>query len=763
MPEHYSKIEDAAIAAIFDGMRLDMPGLEAVAAALESGDVTAAEVAYLRHYRDRRQPVLDWSGEGGFEVDSSNWDFLDPRPDMITWRDRDKLRPHIRNERGYCFDRGQGYWLSDYALLDLADMLLEDRVFIPYHPEDGVQHVGSDWNWEHMPPPGGAGQRWPMSLVYQYCLRTMTQAYWLTGDDRYIAKSLRIATSYISYVPHKSDWMWIPDMQLALNYQQLMPFFLSWDGLAPRDFCTIQYFLSGLCADSMEAVVGAPGNQLFFNGLGLLWLAVGMPEFQAAARWRERGLRETTGYFLDDAAYPDGSSKENSHGYTAGTAGRGFEVLKLTRGNGIPDPNGMREAMVQRAEFLAFTAKPDGSYVWTGDSKRGSGLPFVRNVAEAEGRDDLLYVATAGERGTAPAHSSIYYAWGGVGVMRSNWAADACYLYFDVGPFGVVHGHEGKLAIEVVAYGRSLVEDFGIHTYGQDPRDAAFTDFFLGTKAHNNVLVDGQGQVRQATGPKTVGAPLSCPWHSSAGCDYLAADYVEGYGAGSNVEPRFARAGGEHPNPGIDTSVTHRRSVVFVKAQEEGEPEYWIVTDWLAGSGDHRYEQLYHLVPTPVAVDESGRTVRTASPGVGLAFLPVAPDTVELEIIEGRPEPDLQGWYCGAGAGGRPVPAPCVVYRTSGVPAAMIQTVLWPMRSAAAELPRVEVPEGAPPGWAQITRPDGSIDLYCSPEATGRHEHGELSFTGTACLLHLAASGGVRSWDLIEGSSLAYGGRVLSG
>ena len=759
MADHYSRIDGTRIAGMFGQMRLDTPGLQDVAAALEAGDQAAAEAAYLQHYRARTQPVLDWGGEGDFEMNSSGWDFMMPRPEIITWRDREKVQPHIRNERGYSFDRSEGYKPTEYTLLDHADMLLEDRVFIPYHPEDGVQDVGADWDWEHEPPPGGSGRRWPMSLVYQYCLRALSQAYWLTDDERYIAKALEIATSYILYLPNKSDWMWIPDMQLSLNYQQLMPFFLSWDGLAPRDFCTIQHFLSGPCAESMEGGEGAPGNQLMHNGRGLFWIGVGMPEFQAASRWRERGLRQIADYFLDQA-YPDGSSKENSYGYVAGTVPCGFEALKMIRGNGVPLPEGMAEAMVRSAEFLAFTSKPDGSYVWTGDSKRGSGLPYVRRIAETEKRDDLLFVGTSGERGTAPAHCSTYYSWAGVGIMRSSWAADANYLFFDVGPFGVVHGHEGKLAIEVVAHGRSLVEDLGVHTYGKDPRDAAWTDFFLGTRAHNTVVVDGEGQVRDTTGPKTVDAPLTYPWVSSDTCDYLAGDYAEGYGAPEEIKPRFARTGGHRPGAKIDTSVVHRRSVVFVKARQQGGPEYWIVTDWLVGSGEHTYEQLFHLVPTTVAVDDVAKTVRTTSPGEALAFLP-ANAGVEMEIAEGREEPDLQGWYCGAGGGGRPVPAPCVVYRSSGVPPAMFQTVLWPMRSESDEMPRVEAPAGEGSGWVQVTLPDGSVDLHCSPAEPGTHECGGMSFDGTACLVRLDAEGAVHSWELVQGSTLTHEGESL--
>lgn len=761
MTKHFSRIDDDRIVELFSQMRLDSSGLEEVSIAVKAGNFTAAEEAYLRHYRTRRQPVLDWGRGGSFENNSSGWDFLFPKPEIITWRDQENMRSYIHNKRGYSFDRSQGYCLTPYTLLNHADMLLKNQVFIPSCPEDGIQNLGTRWDWEHLPQPGGSGRRWPMSLVYQYFLRALAQAYWLTDQENYISKVLEISTDYVVYLPNKSDWMWIPDMQLSLNYQQLMPYLLSWNNLAPRDFCTIQYFLSGPCAKSMESVTGAPGNQLMHNGRGLFWIGVGMPEFKAATRWRERGLQQISDYFLDAASYPDGSSKENSYGYVVGTAMCGFETLKMVRGNHLAPPEGMEESMMLRAEFLAFTAKPDGSYVWTGDSTRGSGLPYVKAIAETQKRDDLLFVATSKKYGKAPAHCSVYYSWAGVGIMRSNWEMDSNYLFFDVGPFGVVHGHEAKLAIEVVSYGRSLVEDLGIHTYGRDPRDEAWTKFFSETSGHNTVLVDSKGQMRKVVGPRTVDKPLSYPWQSSHICDYLVGEYEEGYGPSAMITPRFAHHNSHHRKTTVvDTSVVHRRSVIFVKARQVHNPEYWIVTDWLIGRGDHSCDQLFHLIPTSVSIDEVTRTVRTTSPGSALAFLPV--EKVELNVVEGRLEPNIQGWYCGTGGDGRPVPAPCIIFSRSGALPTMIQTVLWPMRSESNELPQVETLAKKDSGWVKVTLPDGSVDLYCSPMKPGWYEDDGISFEGTACLVRLDAQG-LHSWELLQGTSLVYKGESLAG
>ena len=733
----------SSIVNMFNRMNLAGAGLEAVKAAVEAEDYSAAEAAYLAYCRARKPPVLDWHTEhrGGrsFQTNSTGWNFLTTIPDLITWHDREKVKGLISLEKGYTFSRTEGTKPSDYTVLDLADMLLDNKVFIPYHPEDGVQDLGPDWNWEHVPPV--VGQRWTLSLPYQYFLRALAQAYWLTDDERYIAKLVRIATHYVSYVDGRSSWIWIPDMQLARNYQQLMPFILSWERLSPHGFCAIQSWLSGGCAISMEAVTNAPGNQLLFNGLGLAWLGVGMPEFKEAARWRERGFSQIEEFFSEGAFYPDGSSKENSYGYVVGASAAGLEALKLTQANGWNALKNLHRPMLLRAEFLAYTAKPDGSYVWTGDSTRGSAFDYVDAIADEERRPDLEYIISFGERGTPPPRKSSWYAYGGIGVMRSDWGHDANYLFFDVGPVGVIHGHEGKLAVEVVAYGRSLVEDLGIHTYATTERDMKFHDFFIGSAAHNTVIVDGKSQQRLKTGPFTTDQPLSNRWFSTETCDFLSGSYTEGYGNTESDE--------------TDRSVVHHRSVIFVKGRKADDLEYWIITDHLTGDGVHTCEQLFHLIPVEVSVDPNTKTVRTVTQDQpNLAFIPAGTDEVELEVVEGRAEPSLQGWYCGGGP--RPTPAPCVTYRRTGILPTVFHTVLVPMKANAAASLKIESLGCPGDGCIRIIFPDGREDIYCSPVEAGHQQLEDIAFTGEAALIRRDKDGTLLDWAVIGGDNLQY-------
>ena len=402
--------------------------------------------------------------------------------------------------------------------------------------------------------------------------------------------------------------------------------------------------------------------------------------------------------------------------------------------------------MLLRAEFLAYTAKPDGSYVWTGDSTRGSAFDYVEAIAEAENRLDLQYIVSFGERGTPPPRKSSWYAYGGVGVMRSDWDRGANYLFFDVGPVGVLHGHEGKLAVEVVAYGRSMVEDLGIHTYATTEHDMKFHDFFIASAAHNTVIVDGKSQVRLETGPFTTDKPLSSTWFSTATCDFLSGSYTEGYGDPESNE--------------IDQSVLHHRSVIFVKGRKDGDIEYWIITDHLIGDGVHTCKQLFHLIPVEVSVDPDTKTVQTVTQNQpNLAFIPVVMNGLEVEVVEGRTEPSLQGWYCGGGP--RPTPAPCVTYRRTGMLPIIFQTVLLPMKADKTGLPKVESLGTPGNGWIRIIFPDGRKDIYCSSAQTGHQQLEDISFTGAAALIRRDSNGKLLDWAVIGGNNLQYCGEAL--
>jgi hypothetical protein len=735
-------------------LNLNHPGLQQVRAALAAGDLAGAQAAYLVYYRRRTSPVLFWAPlyelGNSFESRSTYFDFFSTCPAGISWRDRERLRPSINRDKGYRWE-SDGINPSDYTLVQLADLMLENKLYHPWWPLLPPQDQGPQWDWQHLPADGD--QSWTYHLHHQEFLLALAQAYWQTGDEKYVRKLVQVWGDWIERVGRPVN---LSHLVQPVLYQQLLPFALSWDGLPAQDFCRVQAWLAGPNAQALMAERRV-GNQLMGTGLALVWLGIGMPECKDAPRWRAEGFARIEAFLGDDSSYPDGSAKETCFHYVVGPCRSALNAIHLAQLNHVAYPRTLTAKLARAAEFLAYTAKPDGHWVWTGDGARGSALDFVARMGEIVRRPDLRYIASLGREGARPQRASMWFPYAGYGVMRSAWTRDANYLFFDVGPLGTQHQHEGKLAVEVVSYGRSLVEDLGVHTYSTAAQEIPLMQFFRESQGHNTVVADGKTQVRIQTGPYITKEPLPNPWHSCATCDFLAGSYEEGYG-------RFAVAVGPGGYPSfeiegeIDRSVAHHRSVIFVKSRQPGDPEYWIITDRLTGAGEHTYEQLFHLIPCDTVAE--GKVVRTVTPNeANLAFAPVLTDGLEVDIVAGRGEPNLQGWYVASLP--RPAPAPCVIYRRKGTPPVIFQVVLWPLRPGQTALPQVE-PLGRPGSGAMRTiLPDGRVDVYCSPAGAGQHQAGDLAFDGLAALVRLDKSGRPLAWSVVRGTKLTYRGRLL--
>ena len=754
---------------IFSLLNLDTAGMEQVKIAVEAGNLDAAGAAYLDYYRNRQAPVLPWAsiGENDLASRTSGYDFLNDPPLGFTWRDRDRVKEHIHTGKGYIAARSAAGSLSPYTVVDLADLLLEHKVFIPYHHADGAVDLGADWDWEAAPPI--EGQRWPMSLCYQYFLKTLAVSFWLTDDEKYIDKLVWIYRHYFNCVNDRSDWMWVPDMQLARNYQQLLPFILSWENLPAADLCALTHWLGTTCAECMETVEGAPGNQLLFNGIGLLWLGVGLHEFERSPAWREKGLDRCGGYFAPEGAfYPDGSARENSLGYTVSSSNSGLEVLLLVNKNGWSCSPHIEKAMIKRARFLADMRRPDGLCPQTGDGQQGKPDIYLSSMIDLGADPSLEHVVSTGERGPRPDHESSYYPWMGTCVMRSDWGRDANFLMCDMGPLGDIHAHEAKLAIEVAVFGRTLIADKGVHTYSRQERHHRWYRFLGGTRGHSTVTVDGLCQMRLVSArAKSVSEPLDNKWHSSAVCDCLNGEYDEGWGPVQFTEPM--RTGSPPPPFGgeIDVWVTHRRTVIYVKATGADDFDYWLVSDRLSGSGEHVYEQLFHFVPVETALDEASQTVRTTTAGeANLALVPVRSEGLEVEIAEGADDggEGVQGWHV---EGGEILPAPCAIFRRSGTDSTLMQTVLWPLRPGDDRPITVEPLGDAQGGWLRVLLPSGGEDIICAAAQSGSQVLGDesdrpISFDGSAAVVRLDGSSTLRVWDVVDGAALSYDGKTLS-
>lgn len=108
-----------------------------------------------------------------------------------------------------------------------------------------------------------------------------------------------------------------------------------------------------------------------------------------------------------------------------------------------------------------------------------------RSLFERNSLYALLFGRDLPGRLAPPDLVSAHFPGLGTCVLR---AGDEAFLTFDYGPF-LGHGHLDKMSITFAAHGQVLVPDYGTPGYG-----SKIMPWFVGTPAHNTIVVDGRSQ-----------------------------------------------------------------------------------------------------------------------------------------------------------------------------------------------------------------------------------------------------------------------------
>jgi len=356
-------------------------------------------------------------------------------------------------------------------------------------------------------------------------------------------------------------------------------------------------------------------NWVIIGSSGLANLGMNFPEFRDAETWRSNGLQRLSDQ-LEKQVYPDGMQHELASGYHLACMQSFYQTYEVAEKTGAPVPKNYSRILEKMFNYVMYISTPTRQVPPTNDANRTDIRNWMKTGAAVFNRPDMLFVGTDGKQGRAPEKTSYHFSWGGQSAMRSSWDSQAMYLFFDAGPAGVSHQHEDKLHIGVSAYGRDFLTDGGKGLYIPDK----WRNYFVSSRAHNTILIDGQGQVR-IPDDKThrAGQAMQRQWLTNSMIDFASGSYNDGYGAQK-------------------IAVDHERYIVFKKN------EYWLVLDRLRGNEEHHFDVLYHFTPAQLVVDQEQRTLSTHfADGGNLKLSMTGTVPVSLEIIRGAENPE-QGW-----------------------------------------------------------------------------------------------------------------------
>ncbi len=538
----------------------------------------------------------------------------------------------------------------------------DGRVDWTYRPQDNT-----DWMWD---------------LNRHTYWITLAQALWYSGDSQYSDAFARQLTDWVrSNPPGEAQLNWSSPFEVACRINTWLWAYHLFLYAGALDADTHLKLLRGLWTHGayLNACLElhVPNNHLLLEAKALTMLGLLLPEFRAAQRWRQRGLRILKREVRRQVC-ADGTHAERVPHYHRLIAGELLELLVLMENNVLSVAPDLLQHFRRMLEFERHITRPDGHMPLFSDSAHGD--PCIRFAPMAGAAallnqpdlklpgavlDEMTVWLLGPERArrfdalpAQPPAPSRSFPVGGYAVMRGSWGTEGYYLAMDCGPFGYWlspgHGHADALTIELHALGYPQIVDSGVYSFhlGNEWRNA-----FRSTRAHNTVTVDGQDQSLLLDGWH-VWHPASTTlhrWATGAGFDYADASH-DGY----HRAPR---------------RIIHRRQVFFVK------PEYWIVLDSLSGNGRHQFDLHFHLMPdAEVELDSASGTAQVRYPGgTSLLICPLYSADTRSDVLCGSLDP-IEGWF--SEHSGEKTPAPTLRYSKITVAPTRFITILYPWLQA---------------------------------------------------------------------------------
>ncbi len=699
---------------LFEELDLSVDGLERVAQAVNADDLALARTEFIAHLKTRSHPVSP---------------SLDEQQDQ----------------------RGHG-WSADSVVAE-ADRICKHLFEFVGHPP---QQLGREIAWNEDPVDY---EQWAISFNRHFHWITLGKAYLATGSEKYAEEFVAQLRSWIEAMPVEIGprWVqagWAPEGKMSLSLDAGIRMGQTWVP-AFYTFLNAAAFTDSDCIAMIKAFrhhaeylmdpvhFRSLSNWGVMEANGLYHIGAYFPEFSDSGNWRETAMARLR-QEIDLQMYPDGAQIELASGYHHVSLRNFVLAYRTALLNDLDVPADYLASLEKAYNYSLYVSLPDLRMPAVNDSSAYDVRSAMREAHEFfPTRKDFEWAATEGASGEPLDASSTVFPYAGHFVMRSGWEPGDSGMFFDGGPYGYGHQHEDKLNIILHAHGQTLIADPGNFQYDT----SEWRRYMLSSWSHNTVIVDGMGQ-RQQGKPREeyiVSEPLPHTWLTEPGFDYVSAVYDEGYG------------------PDIDKSVTHRRSILYVK------PDLWIVSDILTPSdgGTHAYESAFNFTADKASANGLTADMPSESgPGCTIHGLGRADTT--LRIARGEREPNLRGWMPKGGDIFCCHPSPTAVFTFSGSGVTIQSYVISP--AAQGESCPVESVSALPISPATVPAVGGLIRLNDGRQINflqrvpGRHTVGirEGETDAEAGAMIVDPSGVIEALHLANGSHLWGGGMPVS-
>lgn len=505
-------------------------------------------------------------------------------------------------------------------------------------------------NWDYRGPDPALGWEWTSCLNRQDHLTNLLGIYFVTGNAVYVRYIDNYLADWVLANPPPADGIyynsWSP-INMGLRMTKWPALFYGLQRIDAFTEATRILMLSSAFEQGqhLRTKHSPDTNHLLMEMHGLEAIAVAWPEFADATGWLQYAKSKMAEQ-LTATVYPDGTHNELTDSYHQVVLGQFQGFLQTLRSAGQRADPSFEQIMEKMWNYVAYAVRPNGYGPHNNESDLIYNRKNVLDAAKTYERSDWVYIATNGREGQKPAGlPSVVFPWAGQVVMRSGWDADAQWAFFDIGPAGLCHENLDKLHLSVSAFGHDWLVDSGRYTYSEAE---GWRNHFVGSAAHNVILIDGHGQ---NVDDRTAKTPLASEQYAL------------------NPAFDFARGTFDKGFEGIEGQVAHTRAVFYLRGR------YWVVVDRISTDRPRTIQPLWHFHPDCAVSVEQDSVVATQAGG-RLSVIPVSDLKWNVKLVKGQTEPSKQGWY--SVTYGSKVPSPVAIYSASIANSAVFAWLLVP-------------------------------------------------------------------------------------
>jgi hypothetical protein len=603
---------------------LDYPGLEAVKAAMDSGDIALATERFAHYLRTRTNvagPAIDRSGSIS-----------------------------AREQR-------------------VADLAAENKVIVHKGGPEIIHDFGENPDWAA--DPYDTGGQFAIYNARMWPWLDMGKAYMKTGDDKYPEAFVHQLNTWLDQLPLRivavpgRDPFFIDGVTLEppllftgnmgrrieLTFWQSFEYFKNSPSFDDASMLRMMdYFARNARLVTNPSVFLPWDDSGLHMATGLLQCATMMPEWRESEAWKAVAFERLEATF-NAQVHPDGSHASLSTGYGWATIDGYENMFEILERNNLELPGKFRDAIKGMLLSYAAILRPDFGIIDLNDGGWGRVDDKFRDYQYLFPDDAVLdYFASLGADGQAPDWTSRYQPNAGWFVMRTGYGPREKYLFMDGCPFGASHGKQDALQVYLALGDRLLLRNGGRGDYTPKP-----TSTWTGSTFSFNTLTPnwaGQNRIPRYEQEKAIGFnPPERPWISNADFDYAESVYDAGWFSADE------RIGG-----------THTRRIVFLKGEDAPDTGYWVIVDTVKPNSDEAitWRHPWQLTTESFEVFRGDASIETQASGANLKILPVDPAReIEVVSVKGQTEPVLQGWRV-HGDAAKPYRVPMQVWESRG-------------------------------------------------------------------------------------------------